>query len=160
MTFPSPPDIETTPRDRKWRQAIARALQSGVGGSPGPAGPAGPEGDPGPAGDSAYDIAVDNGFVGTESEWLDSLVGPAPDTSTYVRYTGATADVDLGEHQVISTVETTINRTGDDVTSVDFSNGRSVTFSRSGGQITGWTDGTYTWTIHRTGSQITSITVA
>lgn len=122
--------------------------------------PGGGGGGAGPAGDSAYEVAVANGFVGTELDWLDSLVGPAPDTSTYVRYTGATDDVDLGAHQLISTVETTINRTGADVTSVDFSNGRSITFSRSGGQITGWTDGTYTWTIHRTGSQITSITVA
>lgn len=30
----------------------------------------------GEAGKSAYDIAVDNGFVGTEQEWLESLVGP------------------------------------------------------------------------------------
>ncbi len=29
---------------------------------------------------SAYDIAVKNGFVGTESEWLDSLVGEGGDT--------------------------------------------------------------------------------
>jgi uncharacterized protein YlzI (FlbEa/FlbD family) len=27
-------------------------------------------------GDSAYDVAVNNGFVGTEQDWLDSLVGP------------------------------------------------------------------------------------
>ncbi|MFE1071006.1 hypothetical protein ACFW5W_07220 [Streptomyces sp. NPDC058783] len=27
-------------------------------------------------GDSAYEVAVDNGFVGTEAEWLASLVGP------------------------------------------------------------------------------------
>ena len=27
-------------------------------------------------GKSAYQIAVDNGFVGTEQEWLDSLIGP------------------------------------------------------------------------------------
>lgn len=27
-------------------------------------------------GDSAYEVAVANGFVGTETEWLDSLVGP------------------------------------------------------------------------------------
>jgi hypothetical protein len=27
------------------------------------------------AGDSAYQVAVDNGFAGTESQWLDSLVG-------------------------------------------------------------------------------------
>ena len=30
----------------------------------------------GPAGKSAYQEAVDNGFVGTESQWLASLVGP------------------------------------------------------------------------------------
>lgn len=27
-------------------------------------------------GDSAYQVAVTNGFVGTEQQWLDSLVGP------------------------------------------------------------------------------------
>lgn len=30
-------------------------------------------------GDSAYDVAVDNGFIGTEEEWLESLVGPPGD---------------------------------------------------------------------------------
>lgn len=43
------------------------------------AGPAGPQGPAGPAGDdgpSAYQVAVTNGFVGTEAEWLASLVGP------------------------------------------------------------------------------------
>lgn len=30
----------------------------------------------GPAGDSAYQVAVDNGFVGTEAQWLVSLIGP------------------------------------------------------------------------------------
>ncbi|ORV02488.1 hypothetical protein AWB94_00685 [Mycolicibacterium canariasense] len=30
----------------------------------------------GPEGDSAYEVAVANGFVGTEAEWLASLVGP------------------------------------------------------------------------------------
>lgn len=28
---------------------------------------------PGPQGDSAYEVAVDNGFVGTEVQWLESL---------------------------------------------------------------------------------------
>ena len=28
---------------------------------------------PGPAGKSAYEIAVDDGFEGTQEEWLDSL---------------------------------------------------------------------------------------
>lgn len=32
-------------------------------------------GSEGPAGDSAYEVAVDNGFVGTEAEWLTSLEG-------------------------------------------------------------------------------------
>lgn len=31
----------------------------------------------GPAGNSAYQVAVDNGFVGTEVEWLESLAGAA-----------------------------------------------------------------------------------
>lgn len=42
-------------------------------------GPKGDTGDTGPAGadgDSAYEIAVAGGFVGTEAEWLASLVGP------------------------------------------------------------------------------------
>lgn len=38
--------------------------------SPGPQGPQGAEGW------SAYDIAVANGFAGTEAEWLASLEGP------------------------------------------------------------------------------------
>ena len=29
-------------------------------------------------GKSAYDIAIDNGFVGTEQEWLQSLQGESP----------------------------------------------------------------------------------
>lgn len=41
--------------------------QSGGGGQ-------GPKGDPG---ESAYQVAVDNGFIGTEQEWLTSLVGQA-----------------------------------------------------------------------------------
>jgi hypothetical protein len=34
------------------------------------------------AGDSAYDIAVAGGFVGTEAEWLQTLVGPQGDAGT------------------------------------------------------------------------------
>jgi lysophospholipase L1-like esterase len=39
------------------------------------AGQTGADGQDGAAGKSAYDIAVDNGFVGTETEWLASLQG-------------------------------------------------------------------------------------
>jgi hypothetical protein len=62
----------------------------GPQGDPGPAGPAGEKGDPGPEGPagtsgadgkdgapgkSAYDLAVEKGFAGTELQWLDSLRG-------------------------------------------------------------------------------------
>ncbi len=33
----------------------------------------GRKGDTGPAGKSAYELAVENGFVGTEEQWLESL---------------------------------------------------------------------------------------
>ncbi|KOS60907.1 hypothetical protein FJQ98_20425 [Lysinibacillus agricola] len=45
--------------------------QTTSGGS-GEQGPPGPKGNPG---DSAYQVAVKNGFVGTEQEWLNSLKG-------------------------------------------------------------------------------------
>lgn len=51
----------------------------GAQGAQGDPGPAGPQGDPGADGDdglSAYQVALANGYVGTEAEWLDSLVGP------------------------------------------------------------------------------------
>lgn len=55
-------------------------VRAGTPGLQGPQGPAGEgeggEGTPGPAGASAYEVAVENGFVGTESQWLASLVGP------------------------------------------------------------------------------------
>ncbi len=49
--------------------------EKGDQGDPGtPGGPPGPQG---ADGKSAYEVAVDNGYVGTESQWLQSLVGPA-----------------------------------------------------------------------------------
>lgn len=53
----------------------------GIQGIPGPQGPQGPQGEKGdtgaagPAGKSPYDIAVQNGFTGTEAEWINSLQG-------------------------------------------------------------------------------------
>ena len=44
--------------------------------TPGPAGPKGEKGEPG---DSAYQVAVQNGFQGTEEEWLASLKGAKGD---------------------------------------------------------------------------------
>jgi hypothetical protein len=47
----------------------------GAEGPTGPRGFQGPEGDQGLTGLSAYQVAQTNGFTGTESQWLDSLVG-------------------------------------------------------------------------------------
>lgn len=51
-------------------------LRSTIGGR-GPTGPPGPTGPQGPEGDSAYEVAVADGFVGDETAWLASLEGPA-----------------------------------------------------------------------------------
>lgn len=48
-------------------------------GPQGSEGPQGIQGDPGVDGKSAYEVAVENGFEGTEQEWLDSLKGPKGD---------------------------------------------------------------------------------
>ena len=44
-------------------------------------------GDTGEDGASAYEVAVENGFVGTEEEWLESLVGPQGEPFTYDDFT-------------------------------------------------------------------------
>ena len=57
----------------------AQGIQ-GIQGEIGPVGPqgeVGPVGPVGPEGASAYEVALANGFSGTEAEWLDSLVGAA-----------------------------------------------------------------------------------
>lgn len=48
--------------------------ETGPKGDTGAQGPQGPQGNS--YGDSAYVVATQNGFIGTEAEWLDSLVGP------------------------------------------------------------------------------------
>lgn len=49
----------------------------GAAGSIGPQGPQGPAGANGSEGKSAFQVAVDNGFSGTEAEWLASLQASA-----------------------------------------------------------------------------------
>ncbi|GIN71134.1 hypothetical protein J14TS2_16090 [Bacillus sp. J14TS2] len=56
--------------------------EQGPQGEPGTAGKdgeQGPKGDPGADGKSAYDIAVEKGFEGTDEDWLESLKGPKGD---------------------------------------------------------------------------------
>lgn len=52
--------------------------------TPGEQGKPGKDGQPGKDGKSAYQIAVDNGFKGTEAEWLKSLVAQGKDLSEYI----------------------------------------------------------------------------
>jgi len=56
------------------------AGQDGSNGTNGTNGTNGADGADGADGDSAYQIAVSNGFVGTQPEWLASLVGAKGDT--------------------------------------------------------------------------------
>jgi hypothetical protein len=51
---------------------LLRQMQDGL---PGPQGEPGAPGEPGSDGLSAYEVAVANGFTGTEAEWLASLEG-------------------------------------------------------------------------------------
>lgn len=84
----------------------------GPEGPQGPVGPRGPDGPQGPVGPSAYAVAVADGFVGTEAEWLASLVGPMGDTGpkgdTGARGgTGSKGDKgDPGQSWTITTVTT------------------------------------------------------
>lgn len=61
-------------RGRDGKDGKAGAIVYGGGGSSGGSG-SGSQGPAGADGASAYDVAVANGFSGTESEWLDSLIG-------------------------------------------------------------------------------------
>jgi len=56
---------------------IGPAGPAGSQGTQGNTGPIGPAGATGADGRSAYQVAVDEEFEGTEEEWLASLVGPA-----------------------------------------------------------------------------------
>ena len=59
----------------------------------------------GAAGKSAYEIAVDNGFVGTETEWLESLNGKQGATFTpYVSSSGELSWTNDGDKKNPATV--------------------------------------------------------
>lgn len=58
---------------KQLSDAIEDVKKNAVQGEPGPAGKPGENGHDGKDGKSAYQIALDNGFKGTEQEWLKSL---------------------------------------------------------------------------------------
>lgn len=67
------PSPQSRAEELLWE--LCDLISNGGGGEVTP-GPAGPKGD---KGDSAYQVAVSNGFEGTEQEWLASLKGPKGD---------------------------------------------------------------------------------
>lgn len=76
------PCLELDTGKLKIGNGISRYLQLGYlsgEGAPGPQGEPGADGADGTNGQSAYQIAVASGFVGTEAQWLLSLKGePGP----------------------------------------------------------------------------------
>jgi aromatic ring-cleaving dioxygenase len=64
-------------------QIIEFGIPRGMDGPEGPQGPSGNPGPQGPQGKSAYQLAVENGFTGTESEWLESLKNGPRGKSAY-----------------------------------------------------------------------------
>jgi hypothetical protein len=65
-------------RGRDGKNGKATIIYGGAGASSGGGG-GGEPGPPGADGASAYEVAVENGFVGTVEQWLASLVGPKGD---------------------------------------------------------------------------------
>ena len=77
-------EIKTTSDYKEIPSGSSTSGASGASGTQGPQGEPGPKGDkgekgdkgdPGPKGKSAYEVAVDTGYVGSESEWVESLQG-------------------------------------------------------------------------------------
>ncbi len=87
--------------------------QAGPQGNPGNPGTQGSPGQAGADGKSAYEIAVENGFNGTEQEWLESLHGQ--DAQAPEKYV---IDVDFGE----------------DIVTVRYSDGSSKVINLTTGQ--------------------------
>lgn len=76
---PGPPGLQGPPGVPGITGPQGPQGEQGEQGLQGPDGLQGPEGEQGPngaPGDSAYQVAVNNGFVGTEQAWLESLKGP------------------------------------------------------------------------------------
>lgn len=80
VTSPAPGDAygvgEAAPQDIYVWDGI-HSVWVNNGSLQGPEGPQGQQGIQGPEGKSAYQLALESGFVGTKEEWLASLVGQA-----------------------------------------------------------------------------------
>lgn len=77
-----------------------------------------------------------------------------------VPYVGGTSDIRLA-HQFVSTDGiASITRSSGRISNITFASGYELDITRDvDGTVLSWTDGTNTWTINRTGDEITGITV-
>lgn len=81
-TGPQGPKGETGPKGDTGPQG-PKGADSTVPGPKGDKGDKGPQGEQGLPGKSAYQVAVDSGFKGSESEWLESLKSKAVGEDAY-----------------------------------------------------------------------------
>ena len=94
-------------------------------------------GDTGTAGKSAYEIAIDNGFIGTETEWLESLKGSNGDNGA----NGTTPHIDeTTKNWFIGDTDTGILAQG--TNGKDGKSIKSITKDKNNNIITTFTDGT------------------
>lgn len=124
-----------TPKIKLTRQQTNILIKRA--GTPGGPGPTGPEGK------SAYDLAVENGFVGTEQEWLDSLegpVGPVGPDKNYVHDFTVSDNVlvqhNLGKKPAVSIIDSAGDEVVGDVEYIDNAQVRVRFAAAFSGQIT------------------------
>lgn len=98
---------------------------------------AGGGGGSGTAGKSAYEIAVDNGFVGTETEWLESLNGSDGDNGTTPHIDETTKNWFIGDTDTGILAQGTNGKNGKDgnsVTLITKDSNENIIFTFSNGQ--------------------------
>ena len=85
----------------------------------------------GTAGKSAYEIAVDNGFVGTETEWLESLKGDKGDNGTTPHIDESTKHWFIGDTDTGILAQGTDGKDGKSISTItkDDNNNIIVTFT-------------------------------
>ena len=91
----------------------------------------------GTAGKSAYEIAVDNGFIGTETEWLESLKGSNGDNGTTPHIDETTKNWFIGDTDTGILAQGTNGKDGKDgnsVTLITKDSNENIIFTFSNGQ--------------------------
>ena len=103
-------------------------------------------------------ISISSGYSGYSG--ISGYSGASGDLSLYSLVDGTRVYTgDIYGKSFIAANSVTINRTGDDITSIDYATGRILTLNRSGGELVSTEDAVHIWTINRIGGVITGVTV-